>query len=104
VDYCRTHKIALTFVIPPEQMDAQRRISELGVNDSFQRFKSDLAQLAPVYDCAIESSITSDRANYSDPFHLENEAAARLVGELWTKHPADCRVLGAPIQSAPLAH
>lgn len=95
VDYCRSHNISLVFVLPPQHVDAQRRISELGVEQQYTQFKSDLAKMAPVYDCDIDSSFARNRDNFGDPFHLEFSAAEKLVEDLWSGKPRFCRTLGS---------
>jgi hypothetical protein len=95
VKYSREHGIAFVFVIPPQHMDAQRRVPELGVEDQYEQFKNDLAGMATVYDCDIDSSFTRDKNNFSDPFHLEDRAANQLVTDLWSGHPTLCRTLGS---------
>jgi hypothetical protein len=94
VAYCNAHNIAFTFVITPQHIDAQRRVRELGVEDQYEQFKKDLAGMAPVYDCDIDSSLTRNRDNYSDPFHLSNPGASQLVSDLWSAHPTLCRSIG----------
>lgn len=95
VKYSREHGIAFVFVIPPQHTDAQRRVFELGVEASYERFKNDLAAMAPVYDCDVDSSLTRDKNNFGDPFHLQDGAANRLVSDLWSGHPTLCRTLGS---------
>jgi hypothetical protein len=51
--------------------------------------------MAPVYDCDIDSSFTRDQNNFADPFHLNTEAANRLVSDLWSGHSTYCRSLGS---------
>jgi hypothetical protein len=94
VDYAHQHGIQFAFIIPPQHVDAQRRVRELGVEAQYEHFKHDLAQMAPVYDCDIDSSLTRDRNNFLDPFHLEIPAAKQLVSDLWSGHPTFCHVLG----------
>jgi hypothetical protein len=95
VEYCHAHQISIVFVIPPQHLEAQRRIQELGVEDEYKHFKSDLISMAPVYDCDIESDLTRDKNNYSDPFHLTNSAATRLAEDIWSGNPQWCQVRGA---------
>jgi len=95
VQYSREHGIAFTFVIPPQHIDAQRRVRQLGVEAQYQRFKDDLAGMAPVLDCDIDSPLTRDRNSYSDPFHLTDSAATELVSDLWSGHSKYCRSLGS---------
>ena len=73
-------------------MDAQRRIRELGVENDYQRFKSDLLSMATVYDCDIDSSLTRDPNNYADPFHLTENAAKRFAEDIASGSPEWCRV------------
>lgn len=93
VNYSNQHGIQFVFVIPPQHVDAEKKIRELGVEDQYERFKHDLAQMALVYDCDIDSSLTRDRNNFLDPFHLSSPAARQLVSDLWSEHPRYCRVL-----------
>lgn len=92
--YCRANNIRLYFVITPQSVDAQRRVAELGVTADYLRFKSDLESIAPTIDCDIPSAITTNRDNYSDPFHLLNTAGARIVADIWTDKFQYCRKLG----------
>jgi hypothetical protein len=94
VDYCHAHQISIVFVVPPQHMEAQRRIEELGFEDEYTHFKSDLISMAPVYDCDIESDLTRDKSNYADPFHLANNAATRLAEDIWSGNPQWCQVRG----------
>jgi len=95
VKYSREHGIAFVFVIPPQHMDVQRRVPELGVEAQYKQFKNDLAGMATVYDCDIDSSLTRDKNSFSDPFHMEDRAANQLVTDLWSGHPTLCRTLGS---------
>lgn len=94
VEYCHTHNISIIFVIPPQHVDAQRRIPDLGVEDGYQEFKRHLVSIAPVYDCDIESDLTRDKSNYLDPFHLTDKAAAGFAEDLRSANPKWCRTLG----------
>jgi hypothetical protein len=94
VEYCRARNISIIFVIPPQHMDAQRRIGDLGVENDYQQFKSDLVSMAPVYDCDINSDLTRDKSNYVDPFHLTESAAARFAEDVGSGKPKWCRMLG----------
>jgi hypothetical protein len=95
VEYCHARNISITFVIPPQHMDAQRRIRELGVENDYQQFKSDLESMAAVYDCDLNSDLTRDKTNYADPFHLTRSAAMRFTEDLASGKPKWCRTAGA---------
>jgi len=94
VAYCHSQDISIVFVIPPQHMDAQRRVEELGVEDQYKHFKSDLTSMAPVYDCDIDSDLTRDKNSYSDPFHLTAIAAKRLVQDIWSEDSRYCDKTG----------
>jgi hypothetical protein len=95
VEYCSARGISIVFVITPQHVDAQRRVQELGVADQYEQFKKDLASMAPVYDCDIDSEFTRDKDHYSDPFHLTDGAAKMLVEDLWSASPKWCQKHGA---------
>jgi hypothetical protein len=99
VEYCVAHNISIIFVIPPQNVDAQHSVLKLGVEDEYKQFKSDLASIGPVYDCDIDSDLTRNKSNYSDPFHLTDNAAKRLVADIWSGNPKLCQVR-AEIDSA----
>jgi hypothetical protein len=94
VESCRARNISIVFVIPPQHMDAQRRIRDLGVENEYQQFKDDLTSMAPVYDCDIDSDLTRNKGSYSDPFHLTDSAAVRFAEDLSSGNPKWCRTLG----------
>ncbi|HWE85515.1 MAG TPA: hypothetical protein VG267_11260 [Terracidiphilus sp.] len=95
VQYSHEHGIAFTFIIPPEHVDARQRVRQLGVEAQYQQFKDDLAGMAPVLDCDVDSPLTEDKDSFSDPFHLTDSAANRLVSDLWSGHSTYCRSLGS---------
>jgi hypothetical protein len=92
-DYCRAKGIELTFVITPQHVDAQRRVSELGVVEEYAKLKKDLASLAPTLDYDIPSELTQNRRNYDDPFHLSSQASVEVVRDIWQKKFRWCRRL-----------
>ncbi len=94
VEDCHARNISIIFVIPPQHIEAQQRVQELGVADDYQQFKSDLVSMAPVYDCDIDSDLTRDKSNYVDPFHLTASAAARFAEDVGSGNPRWCRTLG----------
>lgn len=78
VEYARTNDVALVFVMPPSHVDLQRRVDDFGLRTEYERVKTELAGMAPLVDFDREDARTRDRANYRDPFHV-NEATARAV-------------------------
>ncbi|HEY1581008.1 MAG TPA: hypothetical protein VGF82_28400, partial [Terracidiphilus sp.] len=92
--FCRANHIRFYFVITPQSIDAQRRVDELGVTHEYVRFKSDLASIAPTIDCDIPSEITTNKDNYSDPFHMLDTAGAKIVDDIWTGKFQYCHQMG----------
>jgi len=84
-EYARRNDIHLVFVITPQHVDAQYRVNDLGLAAEYARFKRYFTSLGSTLDCDIPSKITEDRRNYSDPFHLTDEAAKRIVEDIWTE-------------------
>lgn len=93
VTYCREHGISFKFLIPPQHVDAQHRVQMLGAAEQYRDFKQDLAEIAPVYDCDIDSSFTRNRNNFADPFHMTDDGAREFVSDLWAGHSSFCRGL-----------
>jgi hypothetical protein len=93
-DYARAHGIAFVFLIPPKHVDVQREVATMQVEGEYARFKSDLAAIAPVYDCDVDNSFTRDKDNFLDPFHLNESAAKQLASDIWSGRPTLCRTLG----------
>jgi hypothetical protein len=94
-EYCRNKGIQLVFVIPPQHLDAQHLVAEAGATAEYSRFKRDIASFGPALDCDVNSALTEDRGNYNDPFHLTDEAAVRLVTDIWSGANRYCRPLPA---------
>jgi hypothetical protein len=80
--HCRARGIALTFVIPPNHVELQAKVDELGLREPYETMKRRLAELAPVVDLDRPSPLTEDAANYLDPYHLTPAAAESVVREI----------------------
>jgi hypothetical protein len=93
VDYCRTHGIQFVFVLPPQHGDVRKRIEQVGLHDAYASVMSQLQALADVWDCDVDSEITTDRRQFADPFHLTKEAAVRVAEDIWSDRSVYCRHL-----------
>jgi hypothetical protein len=80
---CRNRGIHLAFVILPSHADLQTRVAAYGLTGVEQRFKRDLAALAPVFDFDTRNDITTDRGNFGDPYHFHEPVMRRIVREVW---------------------
>lgn len=90
VDYCHDHGIMLVFVVPPEHDDVRKRIDQLGLRSVYDEFRDQLRSLGTVWDCSTPNDITTDRAQFNDPFHLTATAAARIAEDMWSDGSKYC--------------
>ncbi len=80
-EYCKRHKIKLTFFIPPTHIDLQSKIKEYKLEKEYKRFIDDLVSFKnPVYDFNFSNSMTLDKNNFKDPFHFNDFFAQIIVG------------------------
>ena len=82
--YCKGKNIKLVFFIPPSHVQIQNKVQEFNLQKEEERFKQDLNKLADVYDFNYPNAITSERANFSDPFHIVSKASRVVIEELFT--------------------
>lgn len=72
--YCRENRIELNFILFPDHQDFHELIRRYSLQESYDKFKQDMHSLGRVYDFDTPgSSISSDRSNYRDIFHLQHE-------------------------------
>ncbi len=98
--YCRERGIDLRLVIFPGHADLQAQVGRYGLEKEYERFKRDLAALAPVYDFDFVNDLTSDRGNFSDPYHLNRSAKRTVIQSVWGNERSRVHVLGAPLEAA----
>ena len=82
--YCKGKNIKLVFFIPPSHVQIQNKVQEFNLQKEEERFKQDLNKLADVYDFNYPNAITSESANFSDPFHIVGKASRIVIEELFT--------------------
>jgi hypothetical protein len=78
---CRRNGTRLVIVIPPTEVELQAKVAALGRATDEARFKAFVATLAPVFDLNYPNAFTSDRRNFSDPFHTMTDRV--VVEEVW---------------------
>jgi len=83
--YCHKNNIKLTFIIPPTHTDLQNKIIEYELEEQELRFKQDISELGILYDYDFPNTLTTNRENFSDPFHFKDSIANIMVRELVTK-------------------
>lgn len=82
-EYCRRQHVELLFLIPPTHVDLQRRAADFGLTAAEERFRADLASLGRVIDFDYPSELTTNRAEYGDPFHGNQRVRTQVIQEVW---------------------
>ena len=102
-EYCRKHQITLGFVIIPTHVDLQNRVADFGLLPMQERFLKDLARLGTVYDFDYPNDLTTNREDYSDPFHAYPHILAAATREVWGDPAARryVRIYPAPDEGPP---
>jgi hypothetical protein len=80
---CDEHNIKLVFFIPPTHTDLQKRIDDFGLRTASDRWKEELAKIAPVIDMDVPNEFTSNRENFKDPYHLKEPSP--VIQKVWGK-------------------
>jgi hypothetical protein len=69
----------VVFLIPPTHIELQRALEPFGLKEEFDTYRRELSKLAPVLDFDFANALTNDRSAFSDPYHLTEETARRVV-------------------------
>lgn len=78
---CKRHGTRFVIVIPPTNLELQRKIYALGRGADFERMKAFVATLGTVYDFDYPNEFTANRDNFGDPFHTLNDH--EVIAEVW---------------------
>jgi hypothetical protein len=82
--FAKTNGIEVTFVIVPHHADFQSRVREFGLLDEYLQFKRDMSRLeARVIDFDYMNAITTERGNFKDPIHYNNEIGRLIIDEVF---------------------
>lgn len=79
-DYCKKRNIKLILFIPPTHIDLQEKIRTYNKIEELEVFKSDLREIATLYDFNYPNELTKNSNNFSDPYHF-NDNIARIVAK-----------------------
>lgn len=77
--YCRDNNIELAFVILPTHVDLQNKIEYYHLENESHRFKEFISNLNKTYDFDYANTITSERNNFVDPFHVSDSISNIVV-------------------------
>ncbi len=80
-DYCRLNDIKLSLIMFPTHTDLQRKVGEYGLSAAERIFRRDLERLGTVYDFDYDNEYTSNRANFTDPYHYRDPQL--IIDEVW---------------------
>lgn len=86
-EYCLENQIKLIIWTPPTHMDYQNIVGEYNIDEAREVFIKDVKQLADFYYYDYQSSLTSDKENFRDPMHFNQDVAARIRDELTLGQP-----------------
>jgi len=81
---CLAKNIKLVFVLPPTQLDLQKKIHEFKLDEEDKRLRVDLESFGDVYDFNYPNAITTDKSNYNDPFHFKGSISNIIIQEIST--------------------
>jgi len=81
---CLAKNIKLVFVLPPTQLDLQKKIHEFKLDEEDKRLRVDLESFGDVYDFNYPNTITTDKSNYNDPFHFKESISNIIIQEIST--------------------
>jgi hypothetical protein len=81
---CSAKNIKLVFVLPPTQLDLQKKIHEFKLDEEDKRLRVDLESFGDVYDFNYPNAITTNKSNYNDPFHFKDSISNIIIKEIST--------------------
>jgi len=83
VDYCHENAINLYVYIPPMYCEHFYAIKEAGLQNEFEQFKKELAEITDYIDFTGVNSITTNKNNYWDSSHLRKEYTYLVMARLF---------------------
>lgn len=98
-DTCTREGIDLRIVYMPTHVDLHARLDDFGLRDEYERTKTDLAAIAPLYDYDRDTPLTRDRDNFGDPYHMDRSWGPRLIDEIWGGTPWMAEVRRPPARA-----
>lgn len=82
---CDSLGIDLNFVFFPVHDDVVEIISQKELTGDYDSVVDRVSEMGPVYDFRNEKSITSNRENFGDPFHLSYDVLhEKIAKSVWT--------------------
>jgi hypothetical protein len=82
VAQCRSRGIRLLLVVPPTHVDLQRLIPHYRLEKQHEAYLALLEANAETLNFDVVDAVTSDRAKFSDPFHILPSESRGLVAKI----------------------
>ena len=84
--YCNTNNIKLVFFSPPSHSSLHDKIKQFDLTKQEEIFRKDIKALGDFYDFDIVGgSISTDKNNFKDPFHVTDETSQLIIQELFSE-------------------
>lgn len=84
IAFAKTQGTEITFIIVPNHADFQKRVREFGLDDEYLEFKRDMSRLGVrVVDYDYVNNITTNRADFRDPLHYNEEIGTLIADEVF---------------------
>lgn len=81
-EYCSKNNISLAFVILPTHLDLQNKIEYYHLENEHMAFRTFLSSLSRTYDFDYPNVITSERKNFTDPFHMNDSISGIITRDI----------------------
>ena len=85
-EYCAKNDIELIFWIPPTHIELQNKIKEYNLVEENEIFIDNIRKMGIVFNYDYNSALTSDRSNFTDPFHFNKAVATRIYSDIFGNH------------------
>lgn len=72
-EYCKSNNIELIIWVPPCSDELNDIVNQYKLSSQRERFYNDLKELGTFYNFNINTSLTNNRDNFTDPAHFNNE-------------------------------
>lgn len=99
--HCQSNGIELVLVYFPTHVDLQNRVADYDLTEAYLESKQALSGLAGVFDYDFANEVTSNRENFSDPYHFLPMVGRRMfdevvLGKRWIAKLSGPQLPGAP--------
>ncbi|MDF2882797.1 MAG: hypothetical protein K0R54_3354 [Clostridiaceae bacterium] len=81
--YCNENNINFVIWIPPTHVDLQNKVKDYNLQEEYKQYKSTLKSITTVIDFDTVNEITTNKDNYKDPYHFNENVMKLLVKKIW---------------------